>query len=69
MANSNYSTDLATMTLEKYAEKTLRDNIFTSNALLYSMQKGGNYVPYDGGVKVVEPVEYAEKTGASAYQG
>lgn len=69
MANSNYSTDLATMTLEKYAEKTLRDNIFTSNALLYVLQKNGNYVAYDGGKKIVEPVMYAEKSGAAAYSG
>lgn len=69
MANSNYSTDLATMTLEKYASKVLADNIFTSNALLYMLKKKGNYTPYDGGVKIVEPVMYAEKTGAAAYSG
>lgn len=69
MANSNYSTDLATMTLEKYAEKTLADNIFSSNALLFLLKKKGNYTAYDGGVKIVEPVMYAEKTGASEYSG
>lgn len=67
--NANYTTDLATTTLEKYAEKVLRDNIFTSNALLHCMEKNGNYVPYDGGKKIVEPVMYAEKTGAAAYSG
>jgi len=69
MANSNYSTDLATSTLEKYAEKVLRDNIFTSNALMHVLQKKGNYVAYDGGVKIVEPLMYAEKGGAAAYTG
>lgn len=69
MANSNYSTDLATTTLEKYASKVLADNIFTSNALMFLMKKRGNYVPYDGGVKIIEPVMYAEKAGAAAYSG
>jgi len=67
--NSNYTTDLATTTYKKYAEKTLRDNIFTSNALLYTMKQRGNYVPYDGGETILETVEYAEKTGAKAYSG
>jgi len=67
--NPNYSTDLATTTLEKYASKVLADNVFTSNALMHTIQKGGNYVPYDGGVKIVEPVMYAETSGAGAYSG
>ena len=67
--NANYTTDLATMTYKKYAEKELRDNIFTSNALMYMINKGGNYVPYDGGETILEPVMYAEKTGAAAYSG
>lgn len=67
--NSNYSTDLATTTLEKYANKMLADNIFSSNALMHTIQKGGNYIPYDGGIKIVEPIMYAEKTGAAAYSG
>lgn len=67
--NSNYTTDLATTTFRKYADTKLKDNIFTSNALLYKMQKGGNYVSYDGGEIILEPIEYAEKTGAGAYSG
>jgi len=67
--NSNYTTDLATSTYKKYAEKELRDNIFTSNALLFKIQKAGNYVPYDGGETILEPVMFAEKTGAAAFSG
>ncbi len=67
--NTNYTIDLATTTYKKYAEKELRDNIFTSNALLFMMQKGGNIVPYDGGETILEPVMFAEKTGAAAFSG
>lgn len=67
--NSNYLTDLATTTYKKYAETKLRDNIFTSNALMYAIKKGGNYTPYDGGKTLLEPIQYAEKTGAGAFSG
>lgn len=69
MANSNFLTDLTTQTYNKFARKDLVDNIFTSNALLYLMQKQGSYTPLDGGVKILEPVMYAETSGAKAYSG
>lgn len=67
--NTNFSTDLVTSTYQKYAEKTLRDNIFTSNALLFKIREGGNYVPYDGGQTLLEPIEFQENAGAAAYSG
>lgn len=65
--NSNYLTDLATTTYKKYGEKQLRDNIFSSNALLFAIKKRGNYTPYDGGQTILEPIMYAEKGGAAAF--
>lgn len=67
--NANFTTDLATTTYKKYAEKELRDNIFTSNALLFKIRKGGNYVPYDGGDTILEPVMFQEASGADSYSG
>jgi hypothetical protein len=65
--NSNYSTDVLTTTLEKYAKKGLTDNIFQSSALFNQLKK--NWAACDGGVKIIEPLEYVKNTTAGSYSG
>lgn len=74
--NANFNT-LATTTLVKYADKTLTDNIFQSNALFFllagseDMRKAGgqSYKELDGGLKIVEPLLYASNSTAGSYDG
>lgn len=74
--NANFNT-LATSTLVKYADKTLVDNIFQSNALFYllagteDMRKSGGrgYKELDGGKQIVEPLLYASNSTAGSYDG
>lgn len=74
--NANFDT-LATTTLVKYADKTLIDNIFQSNALFYLMAGtekvrnagGRGYKELDGGLKIVEPLLYATNSTAGSYSG
>ena len=74
--NANFNT-LATTTLVKYADKTLTDNIFQSNALFFllagseDVRKAGGrgYKELDGGEKIVEPLLYASNSTAGSYDG
>lgn len=74
--NANFDT-IATTTLVKYADKTLVDNIFGSNALFYLMAgtekvrnaNGRGYKELDGGLKIVEPLLYASNSTAGSYSG
>lgn len=67
--NANFTTDFVTSTYKKYVDRTLRDNIFTSNALMKRIKDKGNYLAFDGGKTLLEPVLYAETNGAKAYSG
>lgn len=74
--NANFDT-IATTTLVKYADKTLIDNIFQSNAMFYLMAgtekvrkaNGRGYKELDGGLKIVEPLLYATNSTAGSYSG
>lgn len=65
--NINYDT-LQTTTLVKYAERTLRDNIFDSNAF-FKLLKEKNSVPVEGGQVIVEPILYGRNSTAGSYSG
>jgi len=65
--NSNYDV-INTVTLEKYAEKTLRDNIFDSNAFFKLIKERRN-VTLDGGSKIVEPILFGRNGTAGSYSG
>lgn len=65
--NSNYSTDVLTTTLEKYAKKQLTDNIFQSSALMSKLK--GQQVSCDGGAKILEPLMYVKNSTAGSYDG
>lgn len=65
--NSNYDV-INTVTLEKYAEHTLRDNIFDSSAFLRLIKEKRN-VQLDGGSKIVEPIMFGRNGTAGSYSG
>jgi hypothetical protein len=65
--NTNFDT-LQTTTLEKYAEKTLRDNIFDSNAFFKLIKERGN-TTLDGGQLILEPILYGRNSTAGSYSG
>lgn len=65
--NPNYDT-LQTTTLEKYASRTLRDNIFDSNAFFKLIKERGN-TTLDGGQVILEPILYGRNTTAGSYRG
>lgn len=65
--NANYDT-LQTTTLEKYAEKTLKDNIFDSNAFFKLIKEKGN-TTLDGGQIILEPILYGRNSTAGSYSG
>lgn len=67
LGNANYDT-LQTTTLEKYAERTLRDNIFDSNAFFKLIKEKGN-TTLDGGQIIIEPVLYGRNSTAGSYSG
>jgi hypothetical protein len=56
--NANYDRLLST-TLENYQD-TMEDNVFTSKPFLYALTNYGNVETLDGGVKIVQPLMYAE---------
>jgi len=65
--NSNYSTDVLSTTLEKFAQKQLVDNIFQSSALMSKMK--ANQKPCDGGALILEPLMYVKNSTAGSYSG
>lgn len=65
--NSNYDA-INTVTLETYAETTLRDNIFDSSAFLRLM-KERRHVTTKGGSKVLEPIMFGRNSTAGSYSG
>lgn len=56
-ANSTF-TELVTTTHRKH-KKGIKDNLTNRNALLKYMYKKGNYRTEDGGLTIVEPLDYA----------
>jgi hypothetical protein len=64
--NANFDTILAT-TLNKHRSK-LTDNIFKRNVLSDRLLRKGR-IEEDGGVKIIEPLLYAENDTVMAYSG
>ena len=44
-------------TLAKYG-KTLHDNVFKASPLLYWLKEGGRQKPVEGGLQIIEPIEF-----------
>jgi hypothetical protein len=65
--NANYDR-LLSSTLEKFIP-TLEDNIFTSKPFLYALTNFGNVETLDGGVKIIQPLLYAELGNQGSYSG
>jgi hypothetical protein len=65
--NANYDRLLST-TLENYQD-TMEDNVFTSKPFLYALTNYGNVETLDGGVKIVQPLMYAELGNQGSYSG
>lgn len=66
--NANYDGLLA-ITVEKYAQKTLTDNIFTARPLTWYLSQKNRINYLDGGAKILEPLVYAGATTAGSYSG
>lgn len=64
-ANSTF-TELVTTTYRKH-KKGFKDNITNRNALLKYMYKRGNYRTEDGGLTIVEPLDYAANSTYQRY--
>jgi hypothetical protein len=65
--NPNYDA-IQTTTIEKYVDKTLRDQIFDSSALLRLIKDRQN-ITLDGGQVLTEPVMFAKNNTAGSYRG
>lgn len=65
--NANYDR-LLSSTLEKFIP-TLEDNIFTSKPFLFALTNFGNVETLDGGVKIIQPLMYAELGNQGSYSG
>ncbi len=69
MASPNATfTELVTTTFRKHRSK-LVDNVTKNNALLTWMKENGTFRTEDGGLSIVEPLEYAENTTYQRYSG
>lgn len=64
-ANSVF-TELVTTTFRKH-HKGFKDNLTNRNALLKYMYKRGNYRTEDGGLSIVEPLDYAANSTFQRY--
>lgn len=64
-ANSTF-TELVTTTYRKH-RKGFKDNLTNRNALLKYMYKKGNYRTEDGGLTIVEPLDYAANSTYQRY--
>lgn len=61
-------TELVTTTFRKH-RKDIKDNISKNNALLRRMQDKGNVKHEDGGLSIVEPLDYASNATYQRYSG
>lgn len=64
-ANGTF-TELVTTTLRNH-KKGIKDNITNRNALLNRMYKKGNYRTEDGGLSIVEPLDYNSNSTYQRY--
>lgn len=65
--NSSY-TEIITTTIDNYSS-TIADNVETNNTLLARLRMKGNTDPVDGGVNILENLEYAENSTFQWYSG
>lgn len=69
MASPNATfTELVTTTLRNHS-KELKDNVSNNNALLQRLMKKGNMMLEDGGLTLVEELEYATNSTYQRYSG
>ena len=61
-------TELVTTTFRKH-RKDIKDNVSKNNALLRRMSSKGNTRHEDGGLSIVEPLDYAENATYQRYSG
>lgn len=61
-------TELVTTTFRKH-RKEVRDQISKNNALLARLEKGGNKRTEDGGLSIVEPLDYAQNGTYQRFSG
>ena len=61
-------TELVSTTFRKHA-KSFRDNVSRNNALYARMASKGNVDTVDGGLSIVEPLDYAENGTYQRYSG
>lgn len=66
-ANSTF-TELVASTFRKH-RKGFKDNLSERNALLKRIYKKGNYRVEDGGLSIVEPLDYAANSTYQRYSG
>lgn len=67
MASPNYSEILTTTLYDRSGKLT--DQITRNNVLLNRMSEKGNMKTVDGGVAILEELEYAENAGSMWYSG
>ena len=69
MASPNATfTELVSTTFNKHS-KQIKDNVSKNNALLARLYKKGRYTTADGGLTIVEPLDYAENSTYQRYSG
>jgi hypothetical protein len=69
MASPNSTfTELVSTTFRKHS-KEIKDNVSKNNALLRRIYKKGNVRREDGGLSIVEPLDYAENSTYQRYSG
>lgn len=61
-------TELVTTTFRKH-RKDLKDNVSKNNALLRRLYDKGNYRREDGGLTIVQPLDYAQNSTYQRYSG
>jgi hypothetical protein len=66
-ANGTF-TELVSTTFRKH-RKEFKDNISKNNALLRRLYDSGNYKTEDGGLSIVEPLDYASNNTYQRYSG
>lgn len=65
--NASYG-DILSTTLQ-LLEDEIVDNVSNNNALLYELKSRDQIKPFDGGPKIVQPLEYAENVTYTRYSG
>ena len=65
--NSSW-TEILTTTLYNRTRK-LADNVTKNNALLYRLEEKSNIKPFDGGVAIIQEIEYQENGTYQRYSG